>query len=70
MDKLDKEPWEKVREEMVFIKGLDAAAADKLGTYVTMVPDQPFEFLAKLRADPNFSGNIPLLMKYHHWPNM
>jgi len=58
VDKLDKEPWEKVREEMVFIKGLDAASADKLGRYVTMVPDQPFEFLAKLRADENFSGEL------------
>ena len=43
---------------MVSIKGLDIAIADKLGTYVTMASDKPFELLLKLRADPKFSGTF------------
>ena len=36
VDKLDKSPWEEVRKEMVDEKGLDAAAADRIGEYVRM----------------------------------
>jgi histidyl-tRNA synthetase len=35
IDKLDKAPWEEVRREMIEEKGLAAAAADKIGTFVT-----------------------------------
>ena len=34
IDKLDKEPWEEVRREMVDQKGLDPKAADAVGRYV------------------------------------
>ena len=34
IDKLDKEPWEEVRREMVDQKGLPAQAADAIGRYV------------------------------------
>lgn len=34
IDKLDKEPWEEVRREMVDQKGLDPRAADAIGRYV------------------------------------
>ena len=34
IDKLDKEPWEEVRREMVDQKGLDPQAADAIGRYV------------------------------------
>ncbi len=34
IDKLDKEPWEEVRREMVDGKGLDPKAADAIGRYV------------------------------------
>lgn len=34
IDKLDKEPWEAVRAEMVDQKGLPAKAADAIGRYV------------------------------------
>lgn len=34
IDKLDKEPWEEVRREMVDQKGLDPKAADAIGRYV------------------------------------
>jgi histidyl-tRNA synthetase len=35
VDKLDKLPWADVRREMVEDKGLDEAAADKIGSYVS-----------------------------------
>ena len=34
IDKLDKEPWEEVRREMVDQKGLHPKAADAIGRYV------------------------------------
>lgn len=34
IDKLDKEPWEEVRREMVEQKGLAPEAADAIGRYV------------------------------------
>jgi histidyl-tRNA synthetase len=36
VDKLDKSPWEEVKREMVSEKGLDEAAADRIGEYVRM----------------------------------
>jgi histidyl-tRNA synthetase len=36
VDKLDKSPWEEVRKEMTEEKGLDAAAADRIGEFVRM----------------------------------
>ena len=36
VDKLDKSPWDEVRKEMVEEKGLDEAAADRIGEYVRM----------------------------------
>jgi histidyl-tRNA synthetase len=34
IDKLDKEPWEEVRREMIDEKGLDERVADRIGDYV------------------------------------
>jgi len=36
VDKLDKSPWDEVKREMVEEKGLDAAAADRIGEFVRM----------------------------------
>jgi len=36
VDKLDKSPWEEVRKEMVEEKGLEPAAADRIGEYVCL----------------------------------
>jgi len=55
IDKLDKEPWAEVRREMVEDKGLDGAAADKIGEIVAL-KDSPVKLLAHLRA-----GATPLL---------
>lgn len=49
VDKLDKEPWENVKKEMVVDKGLDEVSADKVETFVKM-SGEPFEVLGKLRA--------------------
>eukprot|EP00457_Paulinella_chromatophora_P000983 gb/GEZN01000985.1/.p1 GENE.gb/GEZN01000985.1/~~gb/GEZN01000985.1/.p1 ORF type:complete len:1094 (+),score=229.87 gb/GEZN01000985.1/:27-3284(+) len=53
IDKLDKEPWDKVREEMTVEKGLEEAVADRIKPYVTgdFSTAAPLEVLAKLRAD-------------------
>lgn len=47
VDKLDKEPWDVVRIEMIE-KGLDASVADRIHGYVTLSGD-PLVILAKLR---------------------
>ena len=36
VDKLDKSPWEEVKREMTEEKGLDEAAADRIGEFVRM----------------------------------
>jgi histidyl-tRNA synthetase len=58
VDKLDKEPWAAVREEMVVEKGLPEAVADRLEKYVTMpVESDPMVLLEKLRKDTELSAN-------------
>lgn len=47
IDKLDKEPWEVVRREMVVDKGLDEAAADAIRPFVEL-RGQPKALLATL----------------------
>jgi len=49
IDKLDKEPWEVVRSEMVDEKGLDPAAADIIGQFVVL-RGEPRQLLNKLSA--------------------
>jgi histidyl-tRNA synthetase len=50
IDKLDKLPWEKVREEMVQDKGLDPAAADRIAQFVG-IHGNPMEVSKRLRAE-------------------
>ena len=57
IDKLDKEPWSAVREEMIFEKGLPEATADKIGTFVQN-SDQPKELLAKFLSEKTFGDHI------------
>ncbi len=49
IDKLDKEPWEVVKHEMVVEKGLPEAVADVIGTFV-VVRGAPREVLTTLTA--------------------
>lgn len=56
VDKLDKEPWEEVRREMVEDKGLDEAAADKIGTFV-LFKGKPFELHKELIDNKQFGDH-------------
>merc|ERR1719309_1543552 len=46
VDKLDKSPWDEVKKEMVEEKGLDEAAADRIGEFVRMAGGE--ELIEKL----------------------
>jgi len=56
IDKLDKEPWAAVRDEMVADKGLAPAAADRVGVLVQR-RGEPRALLAELRADADMAGH-------------
>ncbi|KAH8367836.1 hypothetical protein KR084_003306 [Drosophila pseudotakahashii] len=71
VDKLDKSPWADVRKEMVEEKGLDEAAADRIGEYVRLSGGAELveQLLAdeKLKAVPNAVKGLEgmqLLLKY------
>jgi hypothetical protein len=49
IDKLDKEPWEAVRAEMVEEKGLLPSVADRIGEFV-LFKGEPKQLLAQLSA--------------------
>ena len=54
VDKLDKEPWECVRAEMIDEKGLDAAAADRYGGATpVLLEDSP------LTLEPGWDDCLP-----------
>ena len=55
IDKLDKEPWSAVKDEMVNEKGLPESVADKIGKFVVL-SGKPVELLAKLRGDESAGG--------------
>jgi histidyl-tRNA synthetase len=65
VDKLDKEPWDEVRREMVEDKGLDPAAADLIGNYVDPASrgpgwrGDPLVVLQSLREDAAISEKCP-----------
>ncbi len=56
IDKLDKEPWEAVREELVKVKGITDEQADKLNTFV-ILKDKPKVLLEKLKTIKEFLEN-------------
>jgi histidyl-tRNA synthetase len=55
VDKLDKEPWEAVKKELIE-KGLNETQTDKLWTYVQL-KDSPANLLEKLKNDSNLNNN-------------
>jgi histidyl-tRNA synthetase len=55
VDKLDKEPWEEVRREMVEDKGLAEEAADAIGRFVVL-KGEPRALLATLTGDADASS--------------
>jgi histidyl-tRNA synthetase len=56
VDKLDKEPWEKVREELIVMKGLTSDMTDKLEKFVKLV-GEPWALLQKLKDEGIFKGH-------------
>ncbi|XP_055841280.1 histidine--tRNA ligase, cytoplasmic isoform X1 [Episyrphus balteatus] len=71
VDKLDKSPWTEVRREMIEEKGLDEAAADKIGEYVQL--SGGVELVDKLLEDEKLKSiksavsgleGMKLLLKY------
>jgi len=55
IDKLDKEPWAAVREELVGEKGVAPASADAVGVLVQRA-GAPLELLAALQAEGTFAA--------------
>ncbi|NXE99488.1 SYHC protein, partial [Menura novaehollandiae] len=55
VDKLDKVPWEEVRNEMVGEKGLSPEAADRIGEYVQL--HGGLDLIEQLLQDPKLSQN-------------
>ena len=56
IDKLDKEDWCKVRQELIDDKGISAESADKIGEYVKL-NGNPSEVLARLREMDQISNH-------------
>jgi len=56
VDKLDKEPWEAVRKELITQKGLTEEQCDKLGRFVNL-KNKPRVLLNKLKAEGYFEGH-------------
>ncbi|KAJ3488778.1 hypothetical protein NLG97_g6131 [Lecanicillium saksenae] len=59
VDKLDKEPWEMVRREMVDEKGITADVADRIGQYVRRRGNMG-DMLAYLATEDAFSNNADI----------
>jgi len=56
VDKLDKEPWEKVREELITMKGLTREMTDNLERFVKLI-GKPKELLQRLKDEKIFEGH-------------
>lgn len=56
VDKLDKEPWEKVKEELITMKGLTEEMTNNLEKFVKLV-GKPKELLQKLKDEAIFKGH-------------
>jgi histidyl-tRNA synthetase len=60
IDKLDKEPWEVVRREMVADKGLPEEVADAIGRFVVL-RGEPLALVAQLSAPEHPLAQHPLV---------
>lgn len=60
VDKLDKEPWEEVKREMVEDKGLESEVADKIGTFV-LQKGAPKEMYKQLMDSQKFGKHAGAL---------
>lgn len=57
VDKLDKEPWEEVKREMVDDKGLKPEVADKIGTFV-LLKGEPWDMYNRLMESNKFGKHV------------
>ncbi|KAI8878642.1 histidyl-tRNA synthetase [Backusella circina FSU 941] len=73
VDKLDKLPWDQVKDEMVKEKGLDSHIADRIGHYVQLKKSTTAELIQSLESDNAIMSNtratkgiadIKLLLEY------
>ena len=56
VDKLDKEPWEKVKEELITMKGLTEEMTTNLEKFVKLI-GKPKELLQRLKTEAIFQGH-------------
>jgi len=56
IDKLDKEPWETVKDELINMKGLTEEMCSKLEKFV-QYKGQPWEMLQRLKDEKVFAGH-------------
>ncbi|KAH8583388.1 histidyl-tRNA synthetase [Cryptosporidium sp. chipmunk genotype I] len=56
IDKLDKEPWESVRNEMINIKGLSEFCVDKIGSIIQL-RGTPYSVLKKVKSNKEMISN-------------
>lgn len=56
IDKLDKEPWDKVRQELIQQKGLTDEMCDNLYKFVQL-KGKPWDLLNKLKEENTFAGH-------------
>ncbi|KAJ1358995.1 hypothetical protein KIN20_017583 [Parelaphostrongylus tenuis] len=68
IDKLDKQPWSEVEEELIKEKGLTKENTIKLGQYVTLREYNPsldnYELLDKLMGFEELAKKFPVLLRY------
>jgi histidyl-tRNA synthetase len=64
IDKLDKQDWKSVRDELVNRKGIDSKAADLIGTYVAQSGTLN-ALLSKLQKDAVLAKNADALAAFH-----
>jgi histidyl-tRNA synthetase len=50
VDKLDKMPWEEIRNELIKEKGIDEQAIDKLGEFVQLLGLIPSVFFSSIEC--------------------
>ena len=53
---MDKESWETVKKELIEVKGLDNAMAEKLGEFVKL-KGEPMQLLEKLKTEKIFESS-------------
>ncbi len=56
IDKLDKEPWEKVKKELINQKGLTEEMTDNLHRFVQFT-GKPWQLLNELKTSNAFAGH-------------